>query len=146
MCLINMYIRIAFSIELRLSVSRSLLSLGNYRPFPLAQKPSNGVLAREDPITLSNTVKYHPSSNTLICTEQRGWVRNKYIYMHICITFSIELRIRVSPSLRSLAKYHNLSTLHLKCVLVLSSPLANNVYLRVLLFRPDSVSLASLAR
>ena len=29
-----------------------------------------------DPITPSNTVKYHPSSNTLISTEQRGGVRN----------------------------------------------------------------------
>ena len=42
-----MYIRIAFFIELRLRVSRSLRSLSN-----------------------------HPSSNTLISTEQRGGVRN----------------------------------------------------------------------
>ena len=71
-----MYIRIAFSIELRLRVSRSLRSLANYRPSPLAQKPSNDVLACGDPITPSNTVKYHLSSNTLISTEQRGGVRN----------------------------------------------------------------------
>ena len=76
-----MYIRIAFSIELRLRVSRSLRSLANYRPSALAQKPSNDVLACGDPITPSNTVKYHPSSNTLISTEQRGGVRNKYIYI-----------------------------------------------------------------
>ena len=104
---IYMYIRIAFSIELRLRVSRSLCSLANYRPSPLAQKPSNGVLACGDPITPSNMVKYHPSSNTLISTEQRGGVRNKYIYiyMYIRIAFSIELRLRVSRSLRSLANY-----------------------------------------
>ena len=30
--------------------------------------------------------KYHPSTNTLISTEQRGGVRNKYIY--ICIYVS----------------------------------------------------------
>ena len=102
-----MYIRIAFSIELRLRVSRSLRSLANYRPSPLAQKPSNDVLACGDPITPSNTVKYHPSSNTLISTEQRGGVRNKYIYiyMYIRIAFSIELRLRVSRLLRSLANY-----------------------------------------
>ena len=51
-----MYIRIAFSIELRLRVSRSLRSLA-----------------------------IHPSSNTLISTEQRGGVRNKYIYIYIYI-------------------------------------------------------------
>ena len=45
-------------------------------PFSLALKPSNGVLASGDPITPSNTVKYHSSSNTLISTEQRGGVRN----------------------------------------------------------------------
>ena len=45
-------------------------------PLPLAQKPSNDVLACEDPITPSNTVKYHPSSKTLIPTEQLGGVRN----------------------------------------------------------------------
>ena len=80
-----MYIRIAFSIELRLRVSRSLRSLANYRPSPLAQKPSNDVLACGDPITPSNMVKYHPSWNTLISTEQRGGVRNKYIYIYIYI-------------------------------------------------------------
>ena len=47
-----------------------------YRPSPLAQKPSNGVLASRDTITLSNAVKYHLSSNTLISTEERGGVRN----------------------------------------------------------------------
>ena len=83
---IYMYIRIAFSIELRLRVSRSLRSLANYRPSPLAQKPSNDILACDDPITPSNTVKYHPSSNTLISTKQWGGVRNKYIY--ICIYVS----------------------------------------------------------
>ena len=62
-------------------MSRSLRSLANYRPSPLAQKPSNDVLACGDPITPSNTVKYHPSSNTLISAEQRGGVRNKYIYI-----------------------------------------------------------------
>ena len=108
-----MYIRIAFSIELRLRVSRSLRSLANYRPSPLAQKPSNDVLACGDPITPSNTVKYHTSSNTLISMEQRGGVRNKYIYiyiyiyMYIRIAFSIELRLRVSRSLRSLANKAN---------------------------------------
>ena len=100
-----MYIRIAFSIELRLRVSHSLLSLANYCPSPLAQKPSNGVLACGNSITPSNTVKYHPSSNTLISTEQRGGVRNwraseasetlsgvykfelvRYVYIHIFIT------------------------------------------------------------
>ena len=80
-----MYIRIAFSIELRLRVSRSLRSLANYRPSPLAQKPSNDALACGDPITPSNTVKYHPSSNTLISTEQRGGVRNKYIYIYVYV-------------------------------------------------------------
>ena len=80
-----MYIRIAFSIELRLRVSRSLRSLANYRPSQLAQTPSNDVLACGDPITPSNTVKYHPSSNTLISTEQRGGVRNKYIYIYIYV-------------------------------------------------------------
>ena len=80
-----MYIRIAFFIELRLRVSRSLRSLANYRPSPLAQKPSNDVLACGDPITPSNTVKYHPSSNTLISTEQREGVCNKYIYIYIYI-------------------------------------------------------------
>ena len=72
-----MYIRIAFSIELRLSVSRSLRSLANYRPSPLAQQPSNDVLACGDRITPSNRVKYHPSSITLISTEQRGGVRKR---------------------------------------------------------------------
>ena len=80
-----MYIHIAFSIELRLRVSRSLRLLANYRPSPLAQKPSNDVLACGDPITPSNTVKYHSSLNTLISTEQWGGVRNKYIYIYICI-------------------------------------------------------------
>ena len=56
--------------------ARSLRSLANYRPSPLAQKPRNGILARGDPITPFNTVKYHPSLNTLIPTEQRGGVRN----------------------------------------------------------------------
>ena len=56
-----------------LIVSRSL---ANYRPSPLAQKPRNDVLACGDPITPSNTVKYHPSSNTLISREQREGVRN----------------------------------------------------------------------
>ena len=104
---IYMYIRIAFSIELRLRVSRSLHSLANYRPSQLSQKPSNGVLAYGDPITPSNTVKYQPSSNTLISTEQRGGVCNIYIYiyMYIRIAFFIELRLRVSRSLRSLANY-----------------------------------------
>ena len=46
---IYMYIRIAFSIQLQLRLSRSLRSLANYRPSPLAQKPSNGVLACGDP-------------------------------------------------------------------------------------------------
>ena len=99
-----MYIRIAFSIELRLRVSRSLRSLANYRPSPLAQKPSNGVLACGDPITPSNTVKYHPSSNTLISTEQRGGVRNKYIYIRTT-SARICTPLIVSRSLRSLANY-----------------------------------------
>ena len=77
-----MYIRIEFSIELLLRVSRTLV---NYRPFSLAQKPSNGVLACGDPITPSNTVKYHHGSNKLICSEQRGGVRNKYIYMYVAV-------------------------------------------------------------
>ena len=85
-----MYIRIAFFIELRLRVSRSLRSLAN-----------------------------HPSSNTLISKEQRGGVRNKYIYiyiyiyiyMYIRIAFFIELRLRVSRSLRSLANHPSLNTL-----------------------------------
>ena len=85
---IYMYIRIAFSIELRLRVSRSLRSLANYRPSRLAKKPSNDVLACGDPITPSNTVKYHPSSNTLISTEQRGGVRNKYIYLLVMCSVS----------------------------------------------------------
>ena len=93
---IYMYIRIAFFIELRLRVSRLLRSLANYRPSPLAQKPSNNVFASRDPITPSNTVKYHPSSNTLISTEHWGGVRNKYMYIRIA--FSIELRLRVSRS------------------------------------------------
>ena len=80
-----MYIRIAFFIELRLRVSRLLRSLANFRPSPLAQKPSNDVLACGDPITPSNTVKYHSRSNTLISTEQRGGVRNKYIYIYIYV-------------------------------------------------------------
>ena len=45
-------------------------------PPPLAQKLSNGVASR-DTITPCGMVKYHPSSNTLISTEQRGAVRNK---------------------------------------------------------------------
>ena len=94
---IYMYIRIAFSIELRLRVSLSLRSLANYCPSPLAQKPSNGVLASGDPITPSNTVKYHPSSNTLISTEQQGGVRNKYIYIYLRFLF-------VTPDSVSLAR------------------------------------------
>ena len=53
------------------------------------------------------------------------WYKYIYIYMYIRIAFSIELRLRVSRSLRSLA---------------------NNIYLPFSLFRPDGVSLASLAR
>ena len=62
---------------------------GYYRPSPLAQKASNDIIACGDPITPSNTVKYHSSSNTLISTEQRGGVRNKYMYIRIA--FFIEL-------------------------------------------------------
>ena len=101
-----------------LIVSRSLRSLANYRPFPLAQKPSNGVLASGDPITPSNTVKYHPSSNTLISTEQRGGVlywraseasetlsgvtqsRFRYIYLFIYLYGTYDLFFRPRFKLR----------------------------------------------
>ena len=73
-----MYIRIAFFIELRLRVSRSLRSLANYRPSSLAQKPSNGVLACGDPITPSNTVKYHPCSNSLVMRSNSAVGRASY--------------------------------------------------------------------
>ena len=100
-----MYIRITFSIELRQRVSRSLRSHANYRPSPQAQKPSKGVLACRDPITPSNTVKYHSSSNTLLSTEQRGGVRNKYIYIYIyTYRTSSNLYTPDSVSLASLAR------------------------------------------
>jgi len=53
-------------------------------PFRLAQNLAT-VTASGDPITLSDTVKYHPSSNVLIPMEQREEVRNKYIYIYMYI-------------------------------------------------------------
>ena len=37
----------------------------SYSPAPLAQKPSNGVLASGDTTNLCDMVKYHPSSNIM---------------------------------------------------------------------------------
>ena len=38
-------------------------------------------------------VKYHPSSNTLISTEQRGGVRNKYIYVYVIARVGVKFGI-----------------------------------------------------
>ena len=45
-----------------------------------------------DPITPS--VKYHPSSNALISTEQRGGVYNKYIYFITLIQRNITSQLQ----------------------------------------------------
>ena len=78
---------------------------------------TKGLDASGNIITPFYMVKIHPSSNTLICTEQRGGVLNKYIYINTIANFPIHRKCiaqnrnlsRISlvlPNLLDDVKYH----------------------------------------
>ena len=75
---IYMYIRIAFFIELRLRVSRSLRSLAKYHP------SSNTIISKEQPGGVRNW-RASEASETLSGVYKFELVRYVYIYIYICM-------------------------------------------------------------